>query len=257
MNRKDLNNSLNRLMWVAALFLGAALVISAVEQKQSSTIEALDIDVKPLEDGSSLVKSEDILNSITRTIGFRLEGVSLRELDVARIERMLEKDPLILNADAYVDARNILHIRAWQRQPLMRVIDKNGLSYYLDKDGIKMPLSPHFSSRVIVASGYIPPHVPDFRERKRHTLKSLFLLAHDIKGDPFLKAMIGQLYVNNQGEIVMAPIIGDQKILFGGYRDAKEKLRNLKIFYKEALPYEGWRKYEFIDLRFRGQVVGR
>ncbi|MEY4135048.1 MAG: cell division protein FtsQ/DivIB [Saprospiraceae bacterium] len=257
MNREDLDNSLKRLVWVGALFLGAALVISAVERRHSSRIEALEIDVVPMEDGSNLVKSEDILNSISRTIGLRLDGMPIGGLDVARVERMLEKDPLILDADVFIDARNNLHVRVLQRQPLMRVIDKNGLSYYLDKDGIKMPLSPHFSSRVIVASGYIPPHVPDFMERKRHTLKSLFLLAHDIVGDPFLSAMIGQLYVNNQGEIVMAPIIGDQKILFGGYQDAAEKLRNLKIFYKEALPYEGWRKYEFIDLRFRGQVVGR
>ena len=257
MKYKQWNTSIKRLAWVALLFFGAALIISAVERKQSSRIEALDIDVQPLSDGTSLVKSGDILNSISRSIGFRLEGMAIRDLDVARLERMLEKDPLILRAEVFIDARNTLHIRIQQRQPLMRVIDQNGLSYYLDKDGVQMPLSPHFSARVLVASGYIPPHVPDFLERKRHTLKSLFLLAHDILSDPFFQDMIGQMYVNNQGEIVLSPILGNQKILFGGYRDALEKLRNLKIFYKEALPYEGWRKYDFIDLRFRGQVVGR
>lgn len=257
MRHREWNNSIKRLVWVGILFFGTALIIAAVDQKQSSRIESLDIEVKPLADGSSLVKSGDILNSITRSIGFRLEGLAIRELDVARLERMLEKDPLILRADVFVDARNNLHIRVKQRQPLMRVIDQNGFSYYLDKDGVQMPLSPHFSARVLVASGYIPPHVPDFLERKRHTLKSLFLLAHDILSDPFFRDMIGQMYINNQGEIVLSPILGDQKILFGGYRDAREKLRNLKIFYKEALPYAGWRKYDFIDLRFRGQVVGR
>ncbi len=257
MRHREWNNSIKRLVWVGIIFFGTALIISAVDKKQSSRIESLDIEVKPLADGSSLVKSGDILNSITRSIGFRLEGLAIRELDVARLERMLEKDPLILGADVFVDARNNLHIRVKQRQPLMRVIDQNGFSYYLDKDGVQMPLSPHFSARVLVASGYIPPHVPDFLERKRHTLKSLFLLAHDILSDPFFRDMIGQMYINNQGEIVLSPILGDQKILFGGYRDAREKLRNLKIFYKEALPYAGWRKYDFIDLRFRGQVVGR
>lgn len=257
MRYREWNNSIKRLVWVGIIFFGTALIISAVDKKQSSRIESLDIEVKPLADGSSLVKSGDILNSITRSIGFRLEGLAIRELDVARLERMLEKDPLILGADVFIDARNNLHIRVKQRQPLMRVIDQNGFSYYLDKDGVQMPLSPHFSARVLVASGYIPPHVPDFLERKRHTLKSLFLLAHDILSDPFFRDMIGQMYINNQGEIVLSPILGDQKILFGGYRDAREKLRNLKIFYKEALPYAGWRKYDFIDLRFRGQVVGR
>ena len=257
MEHKEWKNSLKRLGWVGLLFFMAALIISAVEWKQSSAIEALDIDVKPLEDGTNLIKSGDILNSISRRIGLQLEGMPIRDLDVARLERMLEKDPLILNSDVFIDANNILHIRVLQRQPLMRVIDQNGSSYYLDKDGVQMPLSPHFSARVLVASGYIPPYVPDFRERKRHTLKSLFLLAHDVLSDPFFRDMIGQFYVNNQGEIVLSPILGNQKILFGGYQDPREKLRNLKIFYKEALPHVGWRKYNFIDLRFRGQVVGR
>lgn len=257
MNKEELKNSLRRLGWIAALFLGASLVISAVEQKQSQRITNVDIDIKPLPDGSNLVKDEDILKSIDRSMGFRMEGLPIRDLDVARLERMLEKDPLILNADAYIDARNDLHIRVEQRQPLMRIIDRNGINYYLDKDGMKMPLSQHFSARVLVASGNIPPHVPDFMERKRHMLKSLFLLSNEILKDPFLRDMIEQIYVNNQGEIVLAPLIGDQKILFGPYRDSAQKLRNLKIFYKEALPYEGWRKYNYIDLRFRGQVVGR
>jgi cell division protein FtsQ len=69
--------------------------------------------------------------------------------------------------------------------------------------------------------------------------------------------MIEQIYVNNKGEFVLAPMLGDHIILFGYYKDAEEKLRKLKIFYKEVLPYEGWRKYDTIDLRFRGQVIGR
>jgi cell division protein FtsQ len=32
-------------------------------------------------------------------------------------------------------------------------------------------------------------------------------------------------------------------------------LNRLKIFYKEGMPYEGWRKYETINLKYSGQVV--
>ncbi len=257
MNREELKRIGQRTTWLVSVFLGAALVISAVEFKQSSHVEELDIVVKPLEDGSLLVKPEDIRNSINRSFGFALEGLSIKDLEVDRLEKVLEKDPLILNADAYVDARNVLHIKVYQRQPVLRVIDQNGLNYYLDKDGFKMPLSPHFSVRVLVASGYIPPHVPDFLERKRHRVKDVFLLAKELLADPFLNAMVEQIYVTNTGEIVFIPMVGDQKILFGPYRDSAEKLRKLRIFYKEVVPYKGWRKYDAIDLRYRGQVVGR
>jgi cell division protein FtsQ len=67
--------------------------------------------------------------------------------------------------------------------------------------------------------------------------------------------MIGQIFVSSNGDFILAPLIGDQKIVFGKYEDAQDKIQNLKIFYREAMPYEGWRKYRSIDVRFRGQVI--
>jgi cell division protein FtsQ len=35
----------------------------------------------------------------------------------------------------------------------------------------------------------------------------------------------------------------------------REKFEKLKIFYREAIPYEGWDKYEEINLKFKRQIV--
>jgi cell division protein FtsQ len=35
----------------------------------------------------------------------------------------------------------------------------------------------------------------------------------------------------------------------------EEKLEQLKTFYKEAMPYEGWKKYRTISVKFKGQIV--
>lgn len=249
--------SKKRLVWSLLLVVLAALVVSAVQYRKKTHIRELMVEIEPLEDGSLTVTSSDIRTAIDRAFGFPMEGLPMQDIDVARIEKVLEKDPLILNADVFVDARSDLRINIEQRPPLVRVIDQDGKNYYLDENGIRMPLSRHFSVRVLAANGNIPPHVPDFMERKKHGLKDLFLLSKEISGDAFLHGMIQQIYVNNKGEFVLVPMIGDQLILLGTYRDIPEKLRKLKIFYKEALPYEGWRKYSVIDLRYRGQVVGR
>ena len=118
-----------------------------------------------------------------------------------------------------------------------------------------MPLSKHFTARVVVATGSIPVYVPDFLEREKHLLRQLFLLSTELRKDAFLNAMIGQIFVSSNGDFILAPLIGDQKIVFGKYEDAQDKIQNLKIFYREAMPYEGWRKYRSIDVRFRGQVI--
>jgi len=185
MDREELLQSLKKLAWIAGLFIAAMIIISAVEHKQGSRAEGVEIEIEPLQDGAMLVKAEDILRSIDRSFGFRLEGLPLKELDPERLEVVLEKDPLILNADVFVDARNVVRIEVEQRQPVLRIIDRNGLNYYLDERGFKMPLSPHFAARVLVASGSIPPHVPDFLERKRHRLRVENPLAQEILSGRF------------------------------------------------------------------------
>jgi cell division protein FtsQ len=135
------------------------------------------------------------------------------------------------------------------------VIDKNGLNYYLDEEGFKMPLSKHFTTRTLVVTGNIPPHVPDFLEREKHVLKDLFDLSKYILEDDFWTAMIEQVYVTNSGEFVFVPTIGNQKIIFGKIDRKEDKFRNLKAFYDRAIPVYGWNKYRSINLKFKGQVI--
>ncbi|MCD8495578.1 MAG: hypothetical protein LRY45_02455 [Bacteroides graminisolvens] len=71
----------------------------------------------------------------------------------------------------------------------------------------------------------------------------------------FFNALIEQIYVSNANEFTLIPKVGDQKIIFGKYEDVITKLENLKIFYQEALPYEGWQKYRTINVKYKGQVV--
>ncbi|MEO0779978.1 MAG: cell division protein FtsQ, partial [Bacteroidota bacterium] len=160
-----------------------------------------------------------------------------------------------LNADAFIDAAGKIHIELTQREPILRVIDKNGLNYYLDPSGRKMPLSPHFTARVLVATGNIPPFVPDFQKRKRHVLKDLFALTNTILDDDFMRVMVEQVYRSETGSYTLIPKLGYQKIVLGPYEAIDEKLERLRVFYREGIPYEGWQKYSTINLTFDGQVV--
>lgn len=254
-DREEMRKMLKKLGWLAAVILAASLIISAVERKEASPAVGVTIEIEPLEGEHLLIKEQDILRTINRSFGFRLEGLPLGAVDIERLEKVLEEDPFILDANVYLDARNRVHISVEQREPVLRIIDNNGLNYYLDGSGLKMPLSRHYTARVLVATGNIPPHVPGFMERKKSTLKDLFLLAQDIRADAFLEALFEQVYVTVSGEFVLVPKVGDQKVVFGRYENAPAKFRNLKIFYNEALPYEGWRKYRTINLSFDGQVV--
>lgn len=253
----NLSSMTKRLLWIALFFLVVALVFSMIAQKKAAVVKAVEVSVEPLEGYNFLMNDEDVLLTIERSFGFPLETMRLGSVDIARVERVLKEEPFVLAANVFVDAENIVKISITQRAPVLRVIDNNGFNYYLDKDAFKMPLSKHFSARVLVASGNIPPFKADFQKRKKHILKDLFELAQKIRADEFLQPMIEQIHVNKKNELTLVPKVGKQKIIFGKYTSVDDKLKRLKIFYTEAMPYEGWRKYKTIDLKYKGQVVAK
>jgi cell division protein FtsQ len=252
---KDTQLLLRRFGWIALLFFIAVLVVSAIERKEGSQVAGVSIEVQPLQVGESLINEADIKLAITRNFGYQLEGRKIAAVDVQRIEEVLETEPFILNADVFIGANNTVQIRVEQREPILRIIDNNGMNYYLDIDGVKMPLSTHFTAKVLVATGSLPTYDENFKKRKRNRIKDAYELTRLLLNDEFLSAMIEQIYFNNKGEITLVPIVGRHKVFFGKFENAADKLKRLKIFYKEALPYEGWRKYKLINLEFDGQVV--
>lgn len=247
--------SYTRLAWLFFLFIVAMIWIIARNRKANTFAEGLRVNVVALSSGDKLISDRDVRQALLAAFGSDLENSELANLEVERMERVLEADPFVKNADVYIDQNNQLHINIEQREPLLRVLDNNGNNYYLDASGKKMPPSKNFAARVIVATGNVSPYTPEFREKRKSSLKDLFNITETLLKDPFLKAFIQQIHINNAGDIILIPLIGDQKIVLGSARKLEDKLDRLKIFYKEGMPYEGWRKYETINLKYSGQVV--
>lgn len=248
---------LQRIGWAVLGIVFLVVVISAIQRKESSLVQEVLIDIQPLEGGSSLLTAEKVREAIEAGLGYTLEGRAIAALDVERLERKLEEEPFILNADALVNAQDRVEIRIMPREPVLRVIDNNGFNYYLDREGIQMPLSDNFTAKVLVVTGSLPRYEERFLQRKRNRLKEAFLLAQLILRDAFLSPMTEQIYFDSRGGITLVPKIGKHTIEFGSFHNAEDKLRRLKVFYKEALPYKGWRKYSEVSVAYEGQVIGR
>ncbi len=255
-NDPQTKTSLKRIAWVGGAFLTIMLIAGAVDRKKELTIVATVVEVEPLENGALLIDSLDVIKLIERSFGMPLDEQAAGLVDVGRVERVLEEDPFVKNAEVALTANSRVKIEVEQRQPILRVIDNLGAQYYIDKDGARVPLSKHFAARTLVATGNIPPHTPEFLTKKNHLMKPLFELTNFILDDPFWKALFEQIYVNSRNEFVLVPKVGDQVVIFGKWDlSAEDKFRRLRVFYEEGMSREGWQKYHSIDLRYRGQVV--
>jgi cell division protein FtsQ len=245
----------DRIMWVAFIGLIAMVMYYAVRQRRMANTDRTVVEVKALPTGEKLISDADVRQVLVRNFGQSLNQTSASRLDIEAIEKTLEKDPFVRNADVYVDQTNNLNVKIEQREPMLRIMDVNGGNYYMDKNGHKMPPSNHFAARVIVATGKISPYTPDFNQLKNNTLRDVFRVAQTILADEFLDQFIQQIHVSNTGEMMLTPLVGDQIIILGSARRLEDKLERLKIFYREAMPHEGWRKYRTINLKYSGQVV--
>jgi cell division protein FtsQ len=232
------------------------LVILAMDIRKEKPLGEIQTRIIPLQDGSFLIDEEDILLELDKGLGQSLVGQSFKMIDLGKIEGVLEKNPFVKDAEVYIDIRNELGIKITQRKPLVRVISNKGGQYYLDMEGNKLPLSKHFAVQIVAATGDYPPFSPEFLTED-NSLKDLFHLCKEIEADPFLNSLIVQIHADAKRAFTLIPMIGDQKIIFGEHDDSIQKWKKLKVFYKEAMPFVGWKKYRYLDLRFRNQIVCR
>ena len=255
--KQSVSKSIWKLATIAGLGLLCFVMITAIKSKKESYSSRLNININDYEKGKSMLLKEDIQLIIERVFGYDLVGVSIDDIKLLEVERLLENVPMIKEANVYIDALNKINVEVSQREAVLRVIDKYDNSYYLDESGVRMPKSKHFTPRVLIANGNISEYNDEEFKAETGVLHDLYKLALLIKEDTFLNAQIEQLYVNKKGEIEMSPKVGKQNILFGNFSNAEAKFKNLKIFYEDGIPYKGWNIYKTIDLRFDGQVIGK
>ena len=250
-----LNSPAKRAAFVIGLIACVLLILQAISRK--SDLNTGDLRITILDyDQRRFVTKQDLQKIITDTFSTGLNGIPVGSLDVKRIEQVLYSNNFIETADVYIDATSHVNIKITQREPLLRVVDMEGSSYYIDMKGRFIPSSRHYTARVPVATGFINNrnyNIPI--ENPENPLFSLFVLAQALRTDDFMNAQIEQIFIEKDGEFQLVPKIGNQRILIGNAIDLEQKFRRLKIFYKEAIPYEGWTKYSTINVKYKGQIV--
>ena len=245
--------------WIFVALGVAVLAVSAISEREAAHITAIRPDVHPLHGNANLVEADELLELLAASFTKPLDELTLSDIDVERVEEVLEAQAFVGDAEAYVDNDLVLNIAVDQRVPLLRIVADNGQNYYLDREGVRLPLSTNYTVRVPVVTGNVVPWSDDYATQPDHPLQQLMELGRFLLEDEFLAALIEQIDITDTGELILAPKVGDQVIYVGRYdkETTPERLRRLKVFYREGLPYEGWRKYRSFDLRYADQVVAK
>jgi cell division protein FtsQ len=241
----------------AVLVIGLLASLSFVEHEQEQMrCKSLEVKIEPEAD-LFFITRDNIVRDITGGKGENtLMGQPVVEFNVGKLENTLELNPFVLNAEVFIDIEGNLRVDVEQRRPVIRIMHHDGSGYYVDENGIKMPLSDSFTAHVAIATGNISERLEKASDTVHSkACKDVYQLGLYLEKHPFWKAMIEQVEVNSKGELVFIPKIADHLVILGNAQRLDEKLTHLKIFYKKGLNKLGWDKYKVINLKYTGQIV--
>lgn len=252
---------LKRINW-SAIFTGFAWLISLAGvvvllsfiNIKKQTVKCTDVKIL-IPGADNFIEREEIDQILREDQGVLL-GRNIENINIHKIEKKLQSNPYIAFAKVYVEMDGVLHIEVKQRQPVVRILNSSGQDFYIDNDGLKMPISSNFTANVLVATGNIT-EVFGSRVDTLHTK-----LAHDIyktalfiKRDTLWDSQIEQLVVDQKNDIELIPRVGDQRIILGNADSLEKKMTNLLLFYKKAMPQVGWDAYRTINIKYTNQIV--
>lgn len=183
-------------------------------------------------------------------------GQHIKDLDLRRVEQKLEAEAFIKNAQIFRDLKGNLVVQVEQRRPIARIIRSNAPDAYISEDGEILPISENFTSRVMLISGqYTNNLVASENIATKDHNRKYFEMIQYINLDPFWKAQIAQLDIDEKGEVKMYPQVTKQTVEFGLPNDMEEKFKKLRIFYLKVLPFKGWNSYKRVSLKYQDQIV--
>ncbi|MFN5148914.1 MAG: cell division protein FtsQ/DivIB [Flavobacteriia bacterium] len=256
---------IKRIAW--GLFGIGVIVLLFMAQGSQWSNEAAEPEILIHVNGANAFLTEDELYTRLKRRGLIYEGQTKEQLNVAAIEEYIRSMTEVKQANVYSMIGKGWMIDVTVRKPIARIYNKYDETFYLDEDGVVMKASTLHTARVVVVTGYLKDRISSIPVQEiinNDTLKSIrklddvYRISNYVCNDPLLQSLIGQIHLKKEGDFVLIPLVGGQKIIFGAAHDddeVREKFEKLKIFYREAIPYEGWDKYEEINLKFKRQIV--
>ena len=241
------------VLWCAIGGAGLALIIAAINKKNSGLCKGMEIQIN--DDGNGIfLNKKDVVRLLEKEGLKDIQDKKVQLFNLHKFEEGLSKQPWIKDVQLYFDNNQILKVRITERQPEARIFMISGNSCYMDSSGKQLPVIAPMPLKLPVFTGY---------PAEKIGLRSDSILDHQIKEisaflnrDPFWSNAIEQVNITPSKTFEMIPLIGNQVIEFGSGNDYENKFHRLLVFYKKVMTKTGFEKYTRINVEYAGQVIG-
>lgn len=240
---------------VAVALIAVFFLIAFTERKQGGSVcKDIVVELDNLNE-NHFMDEADVMKLVEGS-GQSIKGIGIDRIDLKAIESKLRFDKHILKADLYGDLKGNLVVDVELRRPIARIVQSDAPDAYISEEGVIMPVSEKYTSRVVLISGAFVKGLLESEDlNKTEEGRQILEMIEFINEDKFWKAQVAQLDINAAGKIFIYPQITGQRVEFGRPENIEEKFNKLMIFYKDILPQRGWTRYERVNLEYDGQVI--
>lgn len=230
------------------LIVAAFLVVSmmGIMGKSSEILcTGVELEVDDSMQTNLIEKSE--LEAILKKSKVEYKNKKTSEINLGRLESTLSSNPYVDTVHASFNAAGKLKLVVEPRKPALHVMAKNGEEYYLDRNGVSMPIG-NLRGNLTIATGNIS---------KKFAKAKLATLGRCIQDSTFWRMQVQQIDVVNEHDVRLYTRVADHVIHLGNLDSIPDKLHRLRIFYQQGFPQTGWNKYESISVEYNGIVIGK
>ena len=224
------------------LLLGLVVFLYSFSSHKNNNRLVTKIDVKFTGKENVYITTE-MVNKLLIQNQEQLYNLPKDNLDLKEMEFLLESNDMIKSAQVYLTVNGEVRTKIEQKQPIARVYSKT--TFYIDEDGLWMPLSPQHSARVPLVSGDV----------EKEDLEIVYTMALKVHTDSFLKTYVTEIHQDENKEISLKMRLMNFEVLVGSLENLDEKMKNLKAFYQKAKKDKVLNIYKSVNLQFKNQVV--
>ncbi len=239
------------------LLLSCALLVAAIvfaEARQvGRTCQAIDIAIIG-NAAQQFVEKEELLKQLTANNCIPIVGKPLQALVTRQIENTIKCNNFVRRAIAYKSWKGSLKIAVTPRRAIARMLYAHQPSQYIDEEGVILPLSDHYTARVLLIEIERLSGVSRNLQESIYGRALLDLLTY-IDREPLWRSQIVHMCIDQQGKITMHTQISKQRVELGKPESIEKKFTKLQLFYKKIIPYKGWNTYGRVNLEFANQIL--
>lgn len=234
-----------RINWNYLKIISLLIVVTglyAFSNHRSNVKKIGEINIEFVGD-QNLYITEAMVNKLLIQNYGSIKNVPKEKLVLNKLEKIIETNKMVKNAQVYLTIDGELEARIVQRKPIGRIEGES--KFYLDEDGKRMPLSMSHSARVPIITGNVTGK----------SLEDVYEILKYINEDQFLRKNVIGIHVEDVDKYQLRFRMEQFTVHLGGIDSLEEKFNNFKAFYTKANRDKTLDNYNVVSLEFNNQVV--